>query len=160
MASAKQVYNELSVLVMEYKSAVGRGTGISAAKDRLKNILFSHQEIILSTLMAATVKEKKEQTLAQKEREIEKRFQDQVKALNSELETVDDENMAMRRKIRSLEAQLLETEKKLDALKLKETNMQTPTSIAPISEAAPAAKKRKPRTKKAAENKVMTAVVE
>lgn len=135
MVTAKQAHNEISVSLMDYRAAAGRNTGVQVAKDRLKNILFNHRDIILSALLSATIKEKKELTIAQREKEIEKKYARQVKELTSELETVDDENMAMRRKVRQLEAQLNDSKAEIQKLTAKSTKTSSSLSDAIVEKA-------------------------
>ena len=93
MPDIKKVYDDISSANMEYRSAIARNAGISAAKDRVKNLLFNYRDDILSALHGASASQ----------REID-RLNEQRVMLEDELAAVDDENNDLRKKVRELES--------------------------------------------------------
>lgn len=94
MADIKKIYEEISSAVFEYRSAVNRNTGIAGAKDRVKNMMFTHRDLILSALSETEALRGK--VLAMEE---------ELDAMGRELAEVDHENIELRKKVREAEEQ-------------------------------------------------------
>lgn len=93
MANVHEIYQEISSANMDYRAAVSRNTGITASKDRVKNLLFNYREVILQALQ--------NDGLLQRDIDL---LKEQRTVLEDELASVDDENNELRRKIRELES--------------------------------------------------------
>ena len=93
MENVHEVYREISAANMDYRAAVARSTGISSAKERVKNLLFNYRETILQAL--------RNEELLQRDIDL---LKEQRTKLEDELEAVDDENNELRRKIREMES--------------------------------------------------------
>lgn len=94
METINDVYNVISSADMDYKSAVARSSGITGAKDRIKNLMFNHRSQILDSLRSSSMKQT----------EID-RLKERCDILEAELASVDDENNELRRKIRDMESE-------------------------------------------------------
>ena len=93
MMEIKNIHNELSQAMIEYRSSVARNSGVAAAKDRLKNLLFNNREAILECLARFGS--------FQKETDI---LNDQILALEAALTESDAENNELRLRVREMEA--------------------------------------------------------
>ena len=93
MSVMNELYNKISAAQVEYQSAVARGSGISAAKERVKNTLFNNLDSILEAL----------QSEASLERDV-KALEEQCDMLTAALEEMDKENDEVRGKLREMES--------------------------------------------------------
>ena len=99
MENLKSIHTEISSANIEYRAAVARSAGISAAKERLKNLLFNHREVILSSLLIGVSKEKEQALISQREERLKK----ENEILSAEIASMDEENNELRKKIREME---------------------------------------------------------
>lgn len=90
-----KIFQDILHANLEYKNAVARNLGIMGARDRLKNLLFTHRDLILSALSAQDNLQKKIDDISE--------CRDM---LSAELESVDAENDSLREEIKSLKAEL------------------------------------------------------
>lgn len=95
MNDINKVFKDISDANMEYKRAVSRNLGTVRARDRLKNLLFTHREEILNILSAQDALQKKLDDMTE--------YRD---VLSTELESVDAENDELRKKVKQLENEL------------------------------------------------------
>lgn len=95
MSDMNKIYKDISEANISYMSAVARNTGIIGARDRLKNLLFTHRDIILQLLSGQDDLQKKLADMTE--------YRD---VLNTELETADAENDELRKKIKELQREL------------------------------------------------------
>lgn len=93
MDNAKEIYDLISGANIEYRSSVARNSGVAASRDRVKNVLFNKRDEILAVL--------NESSTAQRDLEF---LKEQRQILEDELAAMDDENTALRKKIKELEA--------------------------------------------------------
>lgn len=86
VAELKKIKEELSDARMAYISAKGRGAGLTGARDRMKNLLFSHFDVLLD--LFSEVLDLREQN----------------EMLDGALADSDKENDMLRKKVKELEA--------------------------------------------------------
>lgn len=135
MADINKIYQDISDANIEYKRAVSRNLGIVGARDRLKNLLFTHREEILSILSSQDTLQKKLDDMTEC-RDV----------LSTELESVDAENDELRKKVKQLENEL------------EDLNDQMNHSIHELEVQIEQQEEERPVRRK--NRKVMTAVVE
>lgn len=95
MSDMNKIYKDISEANIAYMSAVARNTGIIGARDRLKNLLFTHRDVILQLLSGQDDLQKKLADMTE--------YRD---VLSAELETADAENDELREKIKELQRKL------------------------------------------------------
>lgn len=95
MSDMNKIYKDISDANISYMSAVARNTGIVGSRDRLKNLLFTHRDVILQLLSGQDDLQKKLADMTE--------YRDM---LSAELETADAENDELREKIKELQREL------------------------------------------------------
>lgn len=95
MSDMNKIYKDISEANISYMSAVARNTGIVGSRDRLKNLLFTHRDVILQLLSGQDDLQKKLADMTE--------YRDM---LSAELETADAENDELREKIKELQREL------------------------------------------------------
>ena len=117
MSDMNKIYKDISEANISYMSAVARNTGIIGARDRLKNLLFTHRDVILQLLSGqddlqkklADMTEEEQLRLLSSDGMLVKRpiaVKEDRDVLNTELEIADAENDELRKKIKELQREL------------------------------------------------------
>lgn len=92
MDEVKKICEEISSANMAYKSATAHNSGITSARDRVKNLMFTYREPLLRALSEYNT------LLLQLEEEREN-----SKMLEDALAEADEENNTLRKKVRELD---------------------------------------------------------
>lgn len=92
MTNSNTTYQTLYAAETEYQSAVARNAGISAARDRVKNLLFTYREEILASLRDTEEMKSRIEVMTH-----------EYSNLEDELKEVDAENIDLRKKVKELE---------------------------------------------------------
>lgn len=115
MADIKQIYKSISTANLEYKSAVSQNLGLAAARERLKNILFTHRDVILSVFA--------------EQDDLQKKLEDVMDCrdvLSAELDDVDRENDELKKEIKKLKSELeAQTDHQQEAAPRRKKKMNT-----------------------------------
>lgn len=100
-----EIYEQISSELMNYKKSLSRGTGQSSLRERVKNLMFTHAEILLDALKNAAKLEENYDNLKETLRDADEQYDQLNKAhkkLKAKLKEVEDDNNALRHEVNEL----------------------------------------------------------
>lgn len=114
MKTINEIREEIVSAEYEHRGAIAINAGISAAKERLKNLLFTYRSQIIEALKGQSEAEA-----------LVEHYKVESEMYSNELSAVDDENDELRHKIKELEMQIEQQQQTRSAKRTPKTKTMT-----------------------------------